>query len=193
MLGFIPAKASYTKGARCFMNNGRDIVITAYGHDNIIDKIAASAFDRAGNRDGGDDSNAKTYCGALNSLKLDGNSWVFAKIVPENTQYSLDSFLPQELDMILKLDDRAVQKVLREVDFLDIAKALKGEKEAVQEKIFSNLSKNAARMLKADMEFMGPVQITDVKESQEKIINIIHCLEDDGEIVIPHFEGGTVS
>ncbi|GMO43663.1 MAG: hypothetical protein Pg6C_05450 [Treponemataceae bacterium] len=175
------------------MSNGRDIVITAYGHDKIIDKIAASVFDRAGNRDDGDNSNAKTYCGALNSLSLNENSWVFAKIVSENTQYSLDSFLPLRFDIIIKLDDRAVQKVLREADSLDIAKALKGEKEAVQEKVFGNMSKNAVRLVKADMEFMGQVQISDVKESQEKIINVIRCLEDSGEIVIPHFEGGTVS
>jgi hypothetical protein len=175
------------------MNNARDIVITVYGHDKIIDKIAASVFDRTGNCDDGDNSNAKTYCGAINGMEPNKNSWVFAKIVPENTQYSLDWFLPLRFDIIIKLDDRAVQKVLREVDSLDIAKALKGEREAVQEKVFGNMSKNAVRLVKADMEYIGPVQIGDVKESQEKIINVIRCLEDSGEIVIPHFEGGIVS
>ena len=59
---------------------------------------------------------------------------------------------------IVLLDDRSIQKVLREVDGQEIAKALKGVDGEVQEKIFKNMSKRAATMLKEDMEFMGPVR-----------------------------------
>jgi flagellar motor switch protein FliG len=54
----------------------------------------------------------------------------------------------------------------------------------VQDKIFRNMSKRAAQMLKEDMEFMGPVRLKDVEEAQQKIVAIIRHLEDIGEIVV---------
>ena len=85
---------------------------------------------------------------------------------------------------ILLLDDRAIQRVLRDVDNSDLAVALKGSNEQVQEAIFKNLSKRLALMIKEDMEFMGPVRMKDVEEAQQKIVNIIRKLEDSAEIVI---------
>ncbi|MBP5463578.1 MAG: flagellar motor switch protein FliG [Treponema sp.] len=85
---------------------------------------------------------------------------------------------------IVMLDDRAIQKVLREVDQQELAKALKAVDTEVQDKIFRNMSKRAASMLKEDMEFMGPVRLKDVEESQQKIVSVIRRLEDSGEIVI---------
>ena len=85
---------------------------------------------------------------------------------------------------IVMLDDRAIQKVLREVDTAELAKALKSVDTEVQDKIFQNMSKRAASMLKEDMEYMGPVRLKDVEESQQKIVSVIRRLEDSGEIVI---------
>ena len=85
---------------------------------------------------------------------------------------------------IVMLDNRAIQKVLRDVDQQELAKALKSVDTEVQDKIFSNMSKRAASMLKEDMEFMGPVRLKDVEESQQKIVSIIRRLEDSGDIVI---------
>ena len=85
---------------------------------------------------------------------------------------------------ILLLDDRAIQRVLRDVDNGDLATALKGSNEEVQNAIFNNLSKRLAAMIKEDMEFMGPVRMKDVEEAQQKIVNVIRKLEDSGEIVI---------
>jgi flagellar motor switch protein FliG len=85
---------------------------------------------------------------------------------------------------IVLLDDRAIQKVLREVDSAELAKALKAVDTEVQDKIFRNMSKRAASLLKEDMEFMGPIRIRDVEEAQQKIVNIIRKLEDAGEIVV---------
>ncbi|MBP5793543.1 MAG: flagellar motor switch protein FliG, partial [Spirochaetaceae bacterium] len=85
---------------------------------------------------------------------------------------------------IVMLDDRAIQKVMREVDTQVLAKALKAVDTVVQDKIFRNMSKRAAAMLKEDMEFMGPVRLKDVEESQQKIVSTIRRLEDSGEIVI---------
>ncbi|GMO21619.1 MAG: flagellar motor switch protein FliG [Spirochaetaceae bacterium] len=85
---------------------------------------------------------------------------------------------------IVMLDDRSIQKVLREVDTQELSKALKSVDSEVQEKIYRNMSKRAAQMLKEDMEFMGPVRLKDVEESQQKIVSIIRHLEDTGEIVV---------
>nr|BBA20433.1 flagellar motor switch protein [uncultured spirochete] len=85
---------------------------------------------------------------------------------------------------IVLLDDRSIQKVLREVDGQELAKALKAVDTEVQDKIFRNMSKRASALLKEDMDFMGPIRLKDVEESQQRIVNIIRKLEDQGEIVI---------
>jgi flagellar motor switch protein FliG len=85
---------------------------------------------------------------------------------------------------IVLLDDRAIQKVLREVDTTELAKALKAVDSEVQDKIFRNMSKRAATLLKEDMDYMGPIRLKDVEESQQKIVSIIRKLEEQGEIVV---------
>jgi len=85
---------------------------------------------------------------------------------------------------IVLLDDRSIQKVLREVDTQDLAKALKGVDAEVQEKIFRNMSKRASSLLREDMDFMGPIRLRDVEESQQKIVNIIRKLEEAGDIIV---------
>lgn len=93
---------------------------------------------------------------------------------------------------ILMLDDRAIQRVLRDVDNNDLAVALKSSNEQVQEAIFRNLSKRLAAMIKEDMEFMGPVRMKDVEEAQQKIVNIIRKLEDSAEIIISRGGGDEI-
>ena len=85
---------------------------------------------------------------------------------------------------ILTLNDRAIQRFIREVDPKELATALKGASEDVQNIIFKNVSKRMAEMIKEDMEFMGPVRLKDVEEAQQKIVNKIRKLEDMGEIII---------
>ncbi|WP_075679102.1 flagellar motor switch protein FliG [Roseburia sp. 831b] len=93
---------------------------------------------------------------------------------------------------ILLLDDRAIQRVLRDVDNADLGIALKGANEEVQNVIFKNLSKRLASMIKEDMEFMGPVRMKDVEEAQQKIVSIIRKLEDSAEIVISRGGGDEI-
>jgi len=93
---------------------------------------------------------------------------------------------------ILTLDDRSIQRFLREVDNNQMAVALKGSNDEVKEKIFSNMSKRMREMISEDIEFMGPVRLKDVEESQQKIVNIIRKLEDAGEIVISRGGGDEI-
>ena len=93
---------------------------------------------------------------------------------------------------ILSLDDRSIQRVLREVDNNELAVALKGSNEEVQNLIFSNLSKRLATMIREDMDFMGPIRMKDVEEAQQKIVNIIRKLEDSAEIIISRGGGDEI-
>lgn len=93
---------------------------------------------------------------------------------------------------ILLLDDRAIQRVLRDVENNDLAVALKNANEEVKNTIFNNVSKRLAVMIKEDMDFMGPVRMKDVEEAQQKIVNIIRKLEDSGEIVISRGGGDEI-
>lgn len=93
---------------------------------------------------------------------------------------------------IILLSDRAVQVVLRQVDTHDIALALKTASEDVADKIFRNMSKRAAQMLKEDMEYMGPVRLREVEDAQQRIVNVIRQLEDSGEIIIARGGEGEV-
>ncbi len=85
---------------------------------------------------------------------------------------------------IVLLDDRAIQRVIRDVDKDELAKALRGVDSEVQEKIFKNMSKRAALTLKEQMEYLGPVRLSDVEEAQQGVVGRIRKLEDDGEIVV---------
>ena len=93
---------------------------------------------------------------------------------------------------ILTLDDRSIQRVLREVDNNELAVALKASTEEVQTAIFNNLSKRLVTMIREDMDYMGPVRMKDVEEAQQKIVNVIRKLEDSGEIVISRGGGDEI-
>jgi flagellar motor switch protein fliG len=93
---------------------------------------------------------------------------------------------------ILMLDDRSIQRVLREVENSELAVALKNANEEVQNVIFNNMSTRLVDMIKEDMEYMGPVRLKDVEEAQQKIVNIIRKLEDSAEIVISRGGGDEI-
>lgn len=87
-------------------------------------------------------------------------------------------------DNIIQLDDRSLQRVLREVDTRDLALALRGAPEALREKVFKNLSSRAADMLREEISMMGPVRLRQVEEAQQRIVAIIRRLDEAEEIVI---------
>ena len=86
-------------------------------------------------------------------------------------------------DVVL-VDDRGIQKVIKEVDMKDLALALKASGDEVKNKFVRNMSKRSGQMLLDDMEFLGPVRLRDVEDAQQKIVNIIRKLEDQGEVIV---------
>ncbi len=95
-------------------------------------------------------------------------------------------------DDIITLDNRSIQRFLREVDNTQLALALKGTNEEVHKVIFSNMSKRLSEMIKEDIEYMGPVRLRDVEDAQQKIVNVIRKLEDAGEIIISRGGGDEI-
>jgi hypothetical protein len=176
------------------MSDKKEMVVTAYGHDNVIDKIAVSSFDGSTGKDWQYkyESDAQTYCKTVNGLKLMEGSWVYARIVPENTPVALDLFLPSRFSVLIqKTTDKVLQKVFMKIDKEELATALKGCSEEVLEKVSRNMSTGAYQMLKDHMESLGPEVIRkDVTVSQDKIISALLHFEDAGENTINPWEGG---
>ncbi|MEW5899408.1 MAG: FliG C-terminal domain-containing protein, partial [Bacillota bacterium] len=85
---------------------------------------------------------------------------------------------------IVKLHDTAIQRVLREVDTKDLARAMRGANEEVNERIYKNMSRRAADMLRDEIQYMGPIRLREVEEAQQKIVQIIRRLDETGEIII---------
>ena len=85
---------------------------------------------------------------------------------------------------IILVNDKGIQSMLREVENDELATALKTASEAMQEKIFKNMSTRAAEMIKENMEFMGPVRLADVEQAQQRIVDIVRRLEETGEVII---------
>jgi len=85
---------------------------------------------------------------------------------------------------IRMVDGKGIQAVLREIDNDELALALKTASPELQEKIFSNMSERAASLIREDMEFMGPVRVSDVESAQQRIVDVVRRLEEAGEIII---------
>lgn len=85
---------------------------------------------------------------------------------------------------IVQIDDRGIQRILRDVDKRDLALALKVADDKIKNKIFKNMSERAAAVVKEELEFMGPVKLKEVEQAQMRIVDIIKQLESEGEISI---------
>lgn len=91
---------------------------------------------------------------------------------------------------ILRVNDKGIQSVLKEIDNQELALALKTASDDLKDKIFKNMSERAATLIREEMEFMGPVRVSDVEAAQKKIVDIVRRLEDAGEIIISGKGGG---
>ncbi|MBL9147463.1 MAG: flagellar motor switch protein FliG [Phycisphaerae bacterium] len=96
-------------------------------------------------------------------------------------------FVFEDINLV---DDKGIQSVLKEVDNGELCLALKTASEDLKKKIFGNMSSRAAELIKEDMQFMGPVKVSDVEAAQQRIVDIVRRLEDAGEIVIAGRGGG---
>ena len=124
---------------------------------------------------------------------LSSRDVLFMNVMQEKSEdlFSVNPLLSMNLEYYLvnmeiltQIDDRSIQRWLREVSNDELAKALISASKDVQDKVFGNMSRRAALLLQQDIEFMGPVRKSDVLESQKKVIEILRSLEEKGVIVI---------
>ncbi len=85
-------------------------------------------------------------------------------------------------DNLLEVEDRDIQAILREISSESLVLALKGAEDALKEKVFNNMSKRAAEMLRDDLEAKGPVKLSDVEGAQKEILSVARRLADAGDI-----------
>jgi flagellar motor switch protein FliG len=91
---------------------------------------------------------------------------------------------------ILLVNDKGIQSVLKEIDNDELALSLKTASDELKEKVFKNMSERASELIKEDMEYMGPVRVSDVEAAQQRIVDVVRRLEEAGEIVIAGRGGG---
>ncbi len=109
----------------------------------------------------------------------------------EKTDTDLSNYVKRELfkfEELKNIEDRYMQRILREVESKELVVAMKGVSEELKNKIFNNMSERGAEMLKDDIEATGPLKREIVEEAQQKILSVVRKLEANGEIVLP---GGT--
>ncbi|WP_147568540.1 flagellar motor switch protein FliG [[Clostridium] dakarense] len=150
-----------------------------------IDKAVEYKLSRLGQRE-------KENSGGVDSL-VDILSSVDRKTEKSIIHYieQKDSILAEEIksnmfifDDIVRLDNAAIQRILKEVNVKDIAFALKGSSKDVANVIFRNQSQRASQALKEEIDLLGKVKISQVEESQQTIVNIVRRLEDEGAITL---------
>ncbi|SCW42835.1 flagellar motor switch protein FliG [Paenibacillus tianmuensis] len=93
---------------------------------------------------------------------------------------------------IVNIDNRSIQRIIRDIENADLQLALKVASEEVREAIFKNMSKRMAESFREEMEFMGPVRLRDVEEAQTRIVATIRRLEEAGEIIIARGGGDDI-
>jgi flagellar motor switch protein FliG len=130
-------------------------------------------------------SGVKTIADILNQCNINNEQVILEKIYEHNN--TLAESIKRSMftfEDLVKVDDRGIQTVLKEISTEDLAVALKTTSEALKEKIFKNMSQRAAQMLKEEMQTKGPVRVSDVEKAQQTILSIAKKLEAEGKIVL---------
>lgn len=127
----------------------------------------------------------KAAANILNLTESSKQSEIIAKIKEGDEQLAQKiEDLMFVFEDLVEVDDRGIQALLREVSSDSLIIALKGSSEAIKEKVFKNMSKRAAEMLRDDLEVRGPVKVSEVEASQKEILGVARRLADSGELVL---------
>lgn len=128
---------------------------------------------------------AKTMAEILNLIESSAEKNILQSIEADNPDLAAEiKNMMFVFDDIVLLDDRSIQRLLKEVETKDLSIALKAASEEVRTKIYSNVSERVAVMIKEEMEFMGPMRLSDVESAQQKIVEAVRRLEEEGQIVV---------
>lgn len=149
--------------------------------EGVLEEVAESEISQSMSVIGG----TKQVAAILNKCTTVTAKTILENIENKNAQLASEikrlMFLFEDL---LFVDDKGIQRILREVDKKDLAMSLKVSDEKLKEKIFRNMSERAQELLKEELQYMGPVRLKEVEAAQTRIVEIVKQLEDQGEIVV---------
>lgn len=149
--------------------------------EKVVDDIAGFSMSQSLSKIGG----TKSLADILNKANVSMSKDILEKLEQQNPEVSQEvkrlMFLFED---IIHIQDKDIQKILREVDRKELALALKVADEKLRNKIFSNMSERAADLLKEELQYMGMVKLKEVEAAQAKIIDVIKMLEENGEIAL---------
>jgi flagellar motor switch protein FliG len=150
-----------------------------------LDEILEKQFSGASNVKSSSLGGIKTAANILNLIEGSIESNIMEHVAgadPEIAQEIQDNMFV--FDNLIDVDDRGIQTLLREVASDQLLLALRGADEGLKEKIFKNMSKRAAEMLRDDLEAAPPVRLSDVEAAQKEILTVARRLADAGEIML---------
>jgi len=152
---------------------------------NELEVLLERQFEDVGAGDLSFSGGTKTIAEILNLVETSAEKSIMETLESENPDLASEiKNLMFVFEDIILLDNRSIQRILKEVETKDLAIALKAASEEVKEKIFSNISERVAAMIKEEMEFMGPMRLSDVEAVQQKIVEVIRRLQEEGQIII---------
>lgn len=149
--------------------------------ESVLDEIASSTLTQSVSSAGG----SKMLANILNKVNNQVAKQMIENLEQQDPKIAMEvkrlMFLFED---IILIDDRGIQRLLREIDKRDLALAMKISDEDIKDKIFRNMSERAADVVKEELEFMGPVKLKEVEEAQTRIVDKIKELEESEEIMI---------
>ncbi len=149
--------------------------------ETVVDQVAEEVINESSTSTGG----ARSMAAILNKVGVAQAKFLMNAIEQRDPQVAAEvKRLMFMFEDIMYIDDRSVQRILREVDKKDLTLALKIADEKLKMKIFANMSERATDMIKEELQFMGPVRLRDVEAAQTRIVEVIRQLEENEEIVI---------
>ena len=149
--------------------------------DQIVGKRAASGAQVSSRRIGG----TRTVADIINAMDRETSQGVLRTIESQNTElhHKIKELL-FVFDDLVDVDNKGMQAILRDVSSDILAVALRGADPTVADRIYTNMSKRAAEILREDMEARGPLKLTEVEAAQREIVTIAQKLAEDGTIII---------
>lgn len=149
--------------------------------EKVVDELAGYSINQSMSKLGG----TKSVATILNRTNVSLSKDVIAGIEDKDDTVAGEiKRLMFIFDDIVQLRDADIQRILKEVDRKDLALALKISEEAVQQKIYSNMSERAADLMKEELQYMGPVRLKEVEAAQARLVDVIKQLEEQEEITI---------
>jgi flagellar motor switch protein FliG len=156
--------------------------------EKVVDEMAGLTMSQSVGKIGG----TKSLAQILNRTKVSFSKELLEELMEFDGDVGVEVKRQMFLfDDIINIQDRDIQKVLREIDRKDLTLALKVADDKLKEKIYTNMSERASDLLKEELEYMGMVKLKEVESAQARIIDVVKSLEESGEISLNLRGGGS--